>query len=301
MAEMRTRLSRTFVVRGDSPALLARLLDGLDEEALWIGFARRFAPYKRATLLFQDPARLAKLLSDPAKPVRVVFAGKAHPNDGIGKELVKRIFELTREERFQGKVFFLEDYDVALARALVQGADVWLNTPVRWLEASGTSGMKAAANGTLNLSIGDGWWPEAFDGENGWQLGGSEYKDQALLDQFDASHLYGTPAEEVIPLYFERDPRASRRAGSSASSAASPRCRCASTRTGWCASTTTRRTRTSASPSTSSCATSAGSSRCSCRRTSGSGRDSGRSRSCPRTSASSRACTSAIRSRCAWR
>lgn len=205
LAEMKTRLSRTFVVRGDSPALLAKLHDGLDPEALWIGFARRFAPYKRAALLFQDPARLARLLSDPARPVRIVFAGKAHPNDGLGKDLVKRVFELSRREEFQGKVFFLEDYDVNLARALVQGVDVWLNTPIRWLEASGTSGMKAAANGALNLSIGDGWWPEAFDGENGWLIGGSEYKDQALLDQFDANQIYRTLEEEVVPAYYERD------------------------------------------------------------------------------------------------
>jgi glycogen phosphorylase/synthase len=205
VTEMRARLSRSFVVRGDSPALLATLLGGLEEEALWIGFARRFAPYKRAALLFQDPTRLSRLLSDPARPVRIVFAGKAHPNDGQGKDLVKKIFELTRKPEFQGKVFFLEDYDVNLARALVQGVDVWLNTPIRWLEASGTSGMKAAANGTLNLSIGDGWWPEAFDGENGWQIGGGEYKDQALLDQFDASQLYSTLEEEVVPAYFERN------------------------------------------------------------------------------------------------
>jgi phosphorylase/glycogen(starch) synthase len=205
LGEMRTRLARAAVVRGDSPALLAKMLEGLEESALWIGFARRFAPYKRAALLFQDPARLARLLDDPTRPVRLVFAGKAHPNDGLGKELVKRVFELTRRPEFQGKVFFLEDYDVNLSRALVQGVDVWLNTPIRWLEASGTSGMKAAANGTLNLSIGDGWWPEAFDGENGWQIGGGEYKDQALLDQFDASQLYSTLEEEVVPSYFERD------------------------------------------------------------------------------------------------
>jgi phosphorylase/glycogen(starch) synthase len=205
MATLRARLSRSFVARGDSPVLLAQLLDGLDPEALWIGFARRFAPYKRAALLFQDPSRLERILSDPERPVRVVFAGKAHPNDGLGKELVRRIFEFTRQPAFQGKVYFLEDYGADLARALVQGVDVWLNTPIRWLEASGTSGMKAAANGTLNLSIGDGWWPEAFDGENGWQIGGGEYKDQALLDQFDASTLYRTLEEDVVPAWFERD------------------------------------------------------------------------------------------------
>jgi len=205
MGEMKKRLEKNSVERGDSPALLAKLVEGLEPNALWIAFARRFAPYKRAALLFQDPARLAKLLGDPARPVRLVFAGKAHPNDGLGKDLVKKVFELTRRAEFQGKTYFLEDYDVRLSRALTSGVDVWLNTPIRWLEASGTSGMKAAANGTLNLSIGDGWWPEAFDGENGWQFGGGEYKDQELLNQFDANQLYHTLEEEVVPSYFEKD------------------------------------------------------------------------------------------------
>src|SRR5204863_8707392 len=123
----------SYLERGDSPLLLAKTLDGLDENALWLGFARRFAPYKRAALLFQDPARLSKLLDDPLHPLRVVFAGKAHPNDGLGKDLVKKVFELARQPEFQGKVFFIEDYDVRLSRALVQGVDVWLNTPTRWL------------------------------------------------------------------------------------------------------------------------------------------------------------------------
>ena len=204
--ELRARLSRGSLERGDSPLLLARVLEGLDEDALWIGFARRFAPYKRAALLFQDGERLRRLLDSSERPVRIVFAGKAHPNDGLGKDLVKRVFAETRRPELAGKVFFLEDYDVSLARALVQGADVWLNTPIRWQEASGTSGMKACANAALNLSIGDGWWPEAFDHDNGWLFGGNDYKDQELQNQFDANALYHVLEHEVVPLFFERDP-----------------------------------------------------------------------------------------------
>jgi starch phosphorylase len=191
-------LQKNSVERGDSPALLAKLFEGLDPNALWIGFARRFAPYKRAALLFQDPARLAKLLGDPARPVRLVFAGKAHPNDGLGKDLVKKVFELTRRPEFQGKTYFLEDYDVRLSRALTGGVDVWLNTPIRWLEASGTSGMKAAANGTLNLSIGDGWWPEAFDQDNGsGSSAATTTRTRSCRTSFDANALYHVLENEV--------------------------------------------------------------------------------------------------------
>ncbi len=210
LEEVRAHLARTFVERGDQPALLQRMLDGLEEDALLVGFARRFAPYKRAALAFQDPERLCALLDDGTRPVRMFFAGKAHPSDGLGKELLKGIVERTRRDEFAGKVFFLEDYDVRLARAFVQGTDVWLNNPIRMLEASGTSGMKAAANGTLNLSIDDGWWPEAHLGdegaENGWLIGGAEgYKDQELQDQFDANALYRLLEEEIVPRFFERD------------------------------------------------------------------------------------------------
>ncbi len=205
LSEARERLSRSFMERGDSPLLLSRMLDGLDENALLIGFARRFAPYKRASLLFQDPGRLRALLEDPERPVRIFFAGKAHPSDQLGKDLLKSIVERARSDDFAGKLFFLEDYDVRLARVLVQGIDLWLNTPVRLLEASGTSGMKAAANGAINFSIADGWWPEACDGENGWIVGSSEYKQQELQNQFDANALYRVFEEEVVPLFFERD------------------------------------------------------------------------------------------------
>ena len=210
LEKIRARLSRVFLERGDQPLLLNKMLDGLEENALLVGFARRFAPYKRAALLFQDPERLRALLDDQDRPVRIFFAGKAHPNDGLGKELVKSIAERTRRDEFAGKVFFLEDYDARLARALVQGVDVWLNNPIRMLEASGTSGMKAAANGTLNVSIGDGWWPEALQteagSENGWLIGGpAVYQDPELQNQFDANALYRLLEEEIVPTFFERD------------------------------------------------------------------------------------------------
>jgi phosphorylase/glycogen(starch) synthase len=203
---MRERLQRSFFDRGDSPGLLARMLDGLEERALWIGFARRFAPYKRADLIFGDGARLQRLLSNGERPVRLVFAGKAHPRDGLGQELLKKVVALSRSEEYLGKVFFLEDYDMQLARLLVQGVDLWLNTPVRPQEASGTSGMKAAANGVLNLSVADGWWVEGFDGENGWTMGdGRAYAEPKLQDELDGASLHRLLSEEIAPLFFDRD------------------------------------------------------------------------------------------------
>ncbi|MCE9595253.1 MAG: alpha-glucan family phosphorylase [Planctomycetes bacterium] len=206
LAKVRESLEKTFLERSDSPRVLSRMLEGLDERALLVGFARRFAPYKRATLLFSDRERLLALLNDPKRPLRLFFAGKAHPRDGEGQAMLKRIVELSRSPDFLGKVFFLEDYDVDLARSLVQGVDVWLNNPIRPLEASGTSGMKAAANGALNLSIPDGWWVEAFDGRNGWSIGdGRAYPSQDLQDELDAATLYRLLDEEVLPLFFDRD------------------------------------------------------------------------------------------------
>ncbi len=203
---LRERIERRGQERGESPALLSRIVDGLDEKALYIGFARRFAPYKRADLMFHDADRLAALLNSTDRPLRILVAGKAHPADGLGRDLIKRIAERTREDAFVGRVFLLEDYDIELARHLLQGVDVWLNNPKRMQEASGTSGMKGAANGTLHLSIGDGWWPEAFDGENGWTLGGeSVYEDSELQDELDANSLYRLLEDELLPSYFERD------------------------------------------------------------------------------------------------
>jgi phosphorylase/glycogen(starch) synthase len=206
LTEARRNLQRGFIERHDRPLLLQRVLDGLEEEALLIGFARRFAPYKRAALLFKDGERLKALLSDTDRPLRIFFAGKAHPRDELGKQVLKHVVELCRSPDFAGKVFFLEDYDMDLARRLVQGVDVWLNNPIRGLEASGTSGMKAAANGVLNLSVADGWWPEGRDGENGWSIGdGREYPDESQQDELDSAHLCRLLEEEVLPLYFERD------------------------------------------------------------------------------------------------
>ena len=199
-------LSKSFLRRNDSPVTLHRMLEGLDENALFIGFARRFAPYKRAHLLFQDLLRLQALLSSQKRPVRILIAGKAHPRDEQGRDILRDIAERARSDDLIGKVFFLENYDMDLARTLVQGVDVWLNTPTHMQEASGTSGMKAAANGCLNLSIGDGWWPEAYDGKNGWMIGEERvYEEQALQDQFDAAVLYRLLEEEIVPTYFTRN------------------------------------------------------------------------------------------------
>ncbi len=177
-----------------------------DPEALTIGFARRFATYKRATLIFTDLDRLERLLRDPERPVQLVFAGKAHPADQPGQALIQRIHQLSLEPRFRGRILFVEDYDMAVGRALTRGVDVWLNNPRRPLEASGTSGEKAAMNGVLNLSVLDGWWPEGFDGENGWAFGMTEdTDDRGVVDARDAEALYSLLEKEVVPLFYDRD------------------------------------------------------------------------------------------------
>lgn len=204
VVEERTR--KSFVERKDSPALLNKIVTGLSEDALWIGFARRFAPYKRAHLVFSIRDRLLALMKNEERPIRLLIAGKSHPRDEHGQAILRDIVQLARSDEFAGRVVLCEDYDIELGRALVQGVDVWLNTPTRNLEASGTSGMKAAANGVLNLSIADGWWPEGSNGKNGWTIGdGRVYEDQALQDQMDAEGLYQLLEEEVVPLYFDRD------------------------------------------------------------------------------------------------
>ncbi|HEY1421680.1 MAG TPA: alpha-glucan family phosphorylase [Candidatus Dormibacteraeota bacterium] len=177
--------------------------EGLDPNALTIGFARRFTPYKRADLILRDRARLTNLLRDSERPVQLLFAGKAHPADLPGKEIISGVVSLAREEK---SVVFLEDYDIALARHLVQGADVWLNNPRRFIEASGTSGMKAGANGALNVSILDGWWDEAYRPELGWAIpSGATLDRQAIDDQAEAEGLFRLLEREVVPAYFERD------------------------------------------------------------------------------------------------
>jgi phosphorylase/glycogen(starch) synthase len=204
----RRNLERAFVGRGDSPRLLETTLRGLDEHALLVGFARRFAPYKRAHLLFHDLDRLAALVNHSERPVRFLFAGKAHPRDGRGQEYLKRVFQVARDPRFAGRVILLENYEMDLGRALTAGVDVWLNTPIRTMEASGTSGMKAAASGALNLSVPDGWWPEGCDGRNGWLIGGARvYREQEQQDELDATALYALLEDEIAPAFFDRDGR----------------------------------------------------------------------------------------------
>jgi len=180
--------------------------DRLDPSALTIGFARRFASYKRATLLFRDADRLARLVTSRERPVQIVFAGKAHPADEEGKGLIQQVFRATRDGRFGGRIAFVEDHDINVGRHLVQGVDVWLNTPRRPQEACGTSGMKAILNGGLNLSTLDGWWAQAYDGANGFAIGGGgEHADPNHQDALDAEALYDVLENQVVPLFYERD------------------------------------------------------------------------------------------------
>jgi len=205
VAFARRRLSSRLERRGAPSSEVAFADEVLDPRALTIGFARRFATYKRATLLLQDPERLARLLTDPERPVQLLFAGKAHPADHPGKELIRQLIHFSRDERFRRSIVFLEDYDINVARYLVQGVDVWLNTPRRPLEASGTSGMKAAANGALNLSILDGWWDEGYSPEVGWAIGnGEEYDNVEEQDAIEGRALYDLLEKEVIPLFYNR-------------------------------------------------------------------------------------------------
>ena len=201
-------LEQAYLKRQDDPKLCSRIQAGLNEpNALLIGFARRFAPYKRATLLLEDEERLARLVNDPERPVRFLFSGKAHPADGAGKDLVRRVAELTKREPFVGKIVFLEDYDIEIAKRLVQGVDVWLNNPIPPLEASGTSGMKSAANGGLNLSVMDGWWIEGCDGKNGWGVGPERsFENQGQQNRLDNEQILRLLETEVVPLFFDRDP-----------------------------------------------------------------------------------------------
>jgi starch phosphorylase len=177
----------------------------LNPEALTIGFARRFATYKRATLLLHDPDRLIRLISDRDRPVQILFAGKAHPADNPGKELIRQIVHLARREALRPRLVFLENYDMNIARYMLQGVDIWLNTPLRPHEASGTSGMKAAANGVLNCSILDGWWNEAYTTEIGWAIGsGEDYDDRNLQDHVESNALYNLLEQEIVPLFYNR-------------------------------------------------------------------------------------------------
>jgi starch phosphorylase len=178
----------------------------LDPEALTIAFARRFTEYKRPALLFTDIERLKRILNDPLRPVQVIFAGKSHPADLASKSLLQRVYTLASNRDFQGRIVFVEDYDMHIARYLVHGVDVWLNTPRRLQEACGTSGMKAALNGVIQLSVSDGWWQEGYNGKNGWVLGGdSGTFNPETEDETDAEALYRLLEEEIVPLYYTRD------------------------------------------------------------------------------------------------
>ncbi len=177
----------------------------LDPYALTIGFARRFATYKRANLVFRDPERLLGIVTNANKPVQIIFAGKAHPADEPGKHLIQEVYRHVKDAKYGGRLVFLDDYDMDMARYLVQGVDVWLNTPRRPREASGTSGQKAALNGTLNFSVLDGWWAEGYNGMNGWAIGDStEYASQNEQDAADAESLYNTLEHEIVPLYYTK-------------------------------------------------------------------------------------------------
>ncbi len=201
----RDRLQRQYERRGATPKEIATATEVLDPEVLTIGFARRFATYKRALLLFSDPDRLSRILNDRERPVQIIFAGKAHPQDNPGKEFIRQIVHFTRREDIRRRVIFLEDYDLSLARYLVQGVDMWLNTPRPGKEASGTSGMKAAVNGALNVSSYDGWWREGYGPETGWCVGhGESYEDERYGDQVEAQALYDLLEKDAIPLFYER-------------------------------------------------------------------------------------------------
>lgn len=192
--------------RGEAPEAISTLRRALSPDALTIGFARRFATYKRANLVFKDLERITALVNDSRQPVQFIFAGKAHPHDMPGKQIMQQINQLLRSPSFAGKVVYLEDYDINTCRHMIQGVDVWLNNPRRPLEASGTSGQKVVLNGGLNLSILDGWWAEAYDGSNGFAIGlGEEHGSAEIHDQIDGEALQRALGEEVVPLYYQRD------------------------------------------------------------------------------------------------
>lgn len=211
VAFTRRRLQAQLKNRGAAQSAVDEAEEVLSPDALTIGFGRRFATYKRATLLLRNPERLSRILNDPHRPVQIIYAGKAHPRDQWGKELIKSIVDLAARPEFRRRIVFLEDYDVAIARYMVQGCDVWLNTPLRPQEASGTSGMKALANGALNVSTLDGWWDEAWQmgldsgQEVGWAIGkGESYQDAAYQDQVEAEALYELLEKEIVPAFYER-------------------------------------------------------------------------------------------------
>ena len=202
---IRSKFRETWLKNQGDPSRVVSLLEKINPNALMIGFCRRFATYKRAHLLFTDLDRLSKIVNDPEHPVQFLFSGKAHPADGAGQGLIKKIYEISQRPEFLGKIIFLEDYDMRLARRLVSGVDIWMNTPTRPLEASGTSGEKAEMNGVVNLSVLDGWWLEGYREGAGWALTEKRtYKNQGYQDQLDAATIYGLLENEIIPLYYNK-------------------------------------------------------------------------------------------------
>lgn len=203
---IREKFTENWLRNQGDPARVVSLLQRINPNALMIGFCRRFATYKRAHLLFTDVDRLAKIVNDPEHPVLFFFSGKAHPADGAGQGLIKKIYEISQRPEFLGKIIFLEDYDMQLARRLVSGVDIWMNTPTRPLEASGTSGEKAEMNGVVNLSVLDGWWVEGYREGAGWALPEKRtYENQAYQDQLDAATIYGLLENDIIPMYYNRN------------------------------------------------------------------------------------------------
>ena len=204
VAVARAKLEQQMARRGVTQQEMAEASEVLDAEALTIGFARRFTTYKRALLLLSDPDRLSKILNDPVRPVQIIFAGKAHPHDNPGKELIRDIIHLARRPDLRRRIIFIEDYDISLARYMVQGVDVWLNTPRQGMEASGTSGMKAAVNGAIHLSTYSGWWYEGYTQKVGWRIGsGERYSDASYGDQVEAQSLYDLLEKEIVPLFYD--------------------------------------------------------------------------------------------------
>jgi starch phosphorylase len=205
VAYVRSRMRARLVAQNATAPEIAAVNDILDAGALTIGFARRFAPYKRGNLFLRDRARLAEILNDPKRPVQFIIAGKAHPRDEAGKKLIQEIVQFSRHEGMRGKIVFVEDYDMDVAAHLVHGVDVWLNNPRRPLEASGTSGMKASANGAINCSVLDGWWDEAAAEGNGWSIGSGEvYLDEEAQDEIESNALYDLFEHEIVPLFYDR-------------------------------------------------------------------------------------------------
>jgi glucan phosphorylase len=203
---IRHRLEKVSIRRHEPPKQILEINQKLNAETLTIGFARRFATYKRAHLIFRDLDRLSSIVNHPTRPVQFIFAGKAHPRDKAGQDLIKYIVEISRKPEFRGKIVFLENYDMSVAKKLVQGVDIWLNTPTRPLEASGTSGMKAAMNGVMNFSVLDGWWCEGYRQGAGWSLPQERvYDDQNFQDELDATMIYNKLETEIVPLFYNKN------------------------------------------------------------------------------------------------